>query len=150
MHSWLHPLKVVNIQCWEQAGSVLYYGLVELSSALCFAQGDSSLGSETIEFWDFQFGTMSEKWWDGFVLYILPHTEGGIFKRLWHLALEMSFVGFNEMKVLRKNLYHVLHFLPVNSRHAHCYQASPCSVFAMVPKAWSLQHWLWFFPHELI
>lgn len=28
-------LKIVNIQCWEQAGSTLYCGVVELSPALC-------------------------------------------------------------------------------------------------------------------
>lgn len=85
--------KWVHIQCWEQAGSILYYGMVELSPCSALPR-DVLVGRETADFWDFQVETMSEKWW--FILYTLPYTEGAIFKRWWHLALGMSFLEFNE------------------------------------------------------
>ena len=99
------------------------------------------MGSGTIEFWDLQPETMSEKRWDSSILYMMPHTEGVIFVRIWHLSLEMPLLGFDEMKVLRKKPYHVLHFLRVNSEHAHCYQAPTC-VFPIAGflSAWSLQY----------
>lgn len=44
------------------------------------------------------------------MLYTLPPTEGGIFVRLRHPALEMPFLGFSEMKVPRKKPHYVPHF----------------------------------------
>ena len=97
--------KWVHIQCWEQAASILYYGVVELSPC-------SALPREVPHWVGRQLNSGISRLKpclrsDGFILYTLLYTEGAVFKRWWHLALGLSFLEFNEMKVLRKNFYRV-------------------------------------------
>lgn len=132
--------KWVHIQCWEQAGSILYYGVVELRPC-------SALPREVPHWAGRQLNSGISRLKpgsDGFILYTLLYTEGAVFKRWWHLALGLSFLEFNEMKVLRKNFYRVPHFfLTCKLQTCSLLSGLPCSAFpvAGVLETWSLQQW---------
>lgn len=129
--------KWVHIQCWEQAGSILYYGMVELSPcSLC--PGTFLVGRETADFWDFQ--GWNHVWEVMVSSFTLCHTELSL-KDDGTWLLECLF--WNLMKVLRKNLYRVplffFFFLTCKLQaRAHCYPGLPLQCVPHDRDSWDL------------